>query len=84
MTPGRRAELVAELRAVLVDGVEPTPRIAAAGALVAASGALPWFEREIPWNSTVASRAGALQQGEWGAAAIVVNSTGAATVIATR
>lgn len=92
---GRRDELIAQLRAVLVDGATPTPRIAAAGALVAASGALPWFDREIPWGTTVAERAEELQRGEWGAGAaaaavtrtmiaIAVNATIASTIAASR
>ncbi|GMA33444.1 GOLPH3/VPS74 family protein [Litorihabitans aurantiacus] len=65
----RRAELVARLRAVLVDGVEPDPRTGAIGALVAASGALPTLDREIPWGSAVANRAEELKRGDWGASA---------------
>lgn len=43
-----RAELLADVRSVLVDGAEPTPRTAALAALLYASGTLPQFHREIP------------------------------------
>lgn len=63
----RRSELVASLRRVLVDGVEPSVREAALAALVSASGSLPAMHREIPWSGEVYTRGRALQQGEWGA-----------------
>ncbi|MGW5904466.1 GOLPH3/VPS74 family protein [Streptomyces althioticus] len=66
---GRRAGLVREVRDVLVDGKEPTPRIAALTALIWAGGALHQFDPEIPWNSSVISRARELEQGNWGAGA---------------
>ncbi|WP_308800012.1 GOLPH3/VPS74 family protein [Agromyces silvae] len=65
---GRRAELVASVREVLVDGAEPTPRVAALTALISGSGTLPQFHREIPWSSPVIARAKELEQGNWGAA----------------
>lgn len=65
----RRAELVDELRAVLVDGAEPDARAAALGALVFASGSLPVLHREIPWSGAVHRRGTALAAGDWGAAA---------------
>jgi hypothetical protein len=60
---GRRAELIAGLRAVLIDGVEPTPRMAALVALLSASGELWNLNSEIPWGTKVAERAFALQYG---------------------
>jgi len=65
---GRRAGLLAEVRAAVVDGVEPT-RVAALGALVWASGALPQFHPGIPWNSSVIARAQELERGNWSAGA---------------
>jgi hypothetical protein len=92
---GHRAGLVAELRAALVDGAEPSPRIAALGALVSASGTLPQFHREIPWGSGVATRAKELERGDWGAGAageavtrtmtaIIVNSVVVAMTVLPR
>lgn len=81
-TSGRREELVAAMRAVLVDGEPPTDRVAALVALVSASGALPMLHREIPWSSTTATTAKALEQGDWaaGAAATAVTRTMVAVV----
>jgi len=74
---GRRAELVAEMRAALVDGTAPDDRIAALTALVSASGSLPVLHREIPWSGTTATRAKNLENGDWaaGAAAAAVTRT---------
>ncbi|GMA92451.1 GOLPH3/VPS74 family protein [Homoserinibacter gongjuensis] len=66
---GRRDELLAEVRAVLVDGVEASPRVASLAALLYASGTLPQFDPVIPWSSRVITRAEELTAGEWGAAA---------------
>jgi len=66
---GRRAELVARMRAALVDGEQPTAHIAALVALVSASGSLPVLHREIPWSSATATRAKNLEQGDWAAEA---------------
>ncbi|MFC3997282.1 GPP34 family phosphoprotein [Nocardiopsis sediminis] len=80
---GRRARLLADVRAVLVDGAEPTPRVAALTALLSGSGTLPQFHRDIPWNSPVATRAKELEQGNWGAgaAAEAVARTVTATIV---
>lgn len=64
---GRRDDLLAEVRAVLVDGAEPTERTAALAALLYGSGTLPQFDRDIPWTSPVISRAEELKDGNWGA-----------------
>lgn len=79
----RRARLVADVRAVLVDGAEPTPRVAALAALLYGSGTLPQFDREIPWTSEVIARAEKLKTGEWsaGAAAEAVARTLTATIV---
>ncbi|WDZ83959.1 GOLPH3/VPS74 family protein [Micromonospora cathayae] len=79
----RRARLLADVRQVLVEGVEPTARVAALTALVSASGTLPWFHREIPWTSPVITRAKDLERGDWGAdaAAAAVTRTVTATVV---
>ncbi|WP_405219233.1 GPP34 family phosphoprotein [Agrococcus sp. Ld7] len=63
----RRASLLADVRAVLAEGAAPTARVAALAALLSASGTLPQFSREIPWNSAVATRGKQLEQGDWGA-----------------
>lgn len=91
---GRRAALVESVRAVLADGAPADARTGALAALLSASGALPTLDREIPWNSVVATRAKQLEQGDWGAdaaaeavtrtmTAIVVNATVASVVAAT-
>ncbi|GAB2600654.1 GOLPH3/VPS74 family protein [Pseudactinotalea suaedae] len=66
---GRRADLLGAVREVLVDGAEPTPRVATLAALIWASGALPQLDPEIPWTSAVIARAQELERGSWGAAA---------------
>ncbi|SNT63221.1 Golgi phosphoprotein 3 (GPP34) [Asanoa hainanensis] len=80
---GRRANLIGDVRAVLVDGAEPRPRVAALAALLSGSGTLPQFHREIPWTSPVISRAKELEQGDWGAgaAAEAVTRTVTATIV---
>ncbi|WP_200962223.1 GOLPH3/VPS74 family protein [Mycobacterium sp. Root265] len=86
----RRADLMKNVRAVLVEGATPTPRVAALVALLWGSGALPQFHPEIPWNSAVIARAEELGRGNFGAAganeavtrtmtAIVINSVIVAT-----
>lgn len=67
--PGHRRMLLADVRAVLVDGVDPTPRTAALAALLYGSGTLPQFDRDIPWTSQVIARAEELKDGNWGAGA---------------
>lgn len=64
---GRRDGLLVEVRAVLVDGAEPTERTAALAALLYGSGTLPQFDRDIPWTSPVIARAEELKDGSWGA-----------------
>jgi hypothetical protein len=66
---GRRDMLLSDIRAVLVDGAEPTPRVAALAALLYGSGTLPQFDPDIPWTSPVISRAERLKDGNWGAGA---------------
>lgn len=86
----RRADLMHNVRAVLVEHATPTPRVAALAALLWGSGALPQFHPEIPWNSAVIARAEELGRGNFGAAAageavtrtmtaIVINSVIVAT-----
>ncbi|WP_454860061.1 GOLPH3/VPS74 family protein [Promicromonospora soli] len=65
----RRAELLARVRATLVDGTQPDARTAALTALLSASGNLHQFDPEIPWTSSVIHRAKELEHGNWGAAA---------------
>ncbi|KXK62445.1 hypothetical protein AWW66_08350 [Micromonospora rosaria] len=79
----RRARLLADVRQVLVDGVEPPVRVAALTALLSASGTLPQFHREIPWTAPVISRAKELERGVWGAdaAAAAVARTVTAAVV---
>lgn len=66
---GHRGRLLQDVRAVLVDGAEPTPRTAALAALLYGSGTLPQFDRDIPWTSPVIARAEELKEGNWGAGA---------------
>lgn len=86
----RRADLMRDVRAALVDRATPTPRVAALAALLWGSGALPQLHPEIPWNSAVIARAEELGRGNFGAAAageavtrtmtaIVINSVIVAT-----
>lgn len=79
---GRRTEVIAEMRSVLVDGTEPSERIAAIIALVSASGGLPTLYREIPWSGQTATRAKEIERGDWaaGAAAEAVTRTMVAVV----
>jgi len=66
---GRHEGLISKVRAVLVDGATPTPRLAALIALLSGSGTLSWFHRDIPWTSPVITRAKELERGDWGAGA---------------
>lgn len=66
---GRRRQLFEAVRAVLVDGAEPTPRTAATVALLSASGTLPQFDPGIPWGTRTHDRGKELEQGSWGASA---------------
>lgn len=79
----RRAELLEQVRAIFVDGVTPSPRIAAIGALISASGTLPTFHPGISWSSDVYTRGKELERGEWGADAVgaAVARTVAANVV---
>lgn len=88
----RRARLVERVRAVLVDGAAADDSTGALIALISASGSLPYFDREIPWNSTVATRGKEFERGDTGAdaagqavartmAAVVVNAMVAAAVL---
>lgn len=80
---GRRAGLLADVRAVLVDGVPPRPRTAALAALISGSGTLPQFDPGIPWTSATIARAEELERGNWGAgaAAEAVTRTVTATIV---
>ncbi|GGL06813.1 hypothetical protein Sme01_67190 [Sphaerisporangium melleum] len=79
----RRDGLLADVRAVLVDGVEPTPRVASLAALLYGSGTLPQFDRDIPWTAPMIARAEELKKGNWGAgaAAEAVARTVTATIV---
>lgn len=92
---GRRDALIAEMRAVLVDGAEPSERVASLIALVSASGTLPHVDRRIPWNGTTAARAQQIERGDGAASvagaavtrtmlAVVAGSVIAAAVVAGR
>ncbi|WP_405090123.1 GPP34 family phosphoprotein [Micromonospora sp. NBC_01392] len=80
---GRRAGLLADVRQALSADTPPPARIAALAALLSASGTLPQFDREIPWTSSVITRAKQLERGDWGAdaAAQAVTRTVTATVV---
>lgn len=58
------------MTAVLRDGAEPDPRLAAVIAMISASGTLPSLHPNPEWSSAVATRAKELEQGHWGAAAV--------------
>ncbi|PYF99244.1 Golgi phosphoprotein 3 (GPP34) [Georgenia satyanarayanai] len=81
---GRRPALLTELRAVLVDGAAPTPRVAALAALLHASGTLPQLHPHLPWTGPVIARAEALKDGRWeaGAAAEAVSRSVMAYLVA--
>ncbi|TYT22567.1 GPP34 family phosphoprotein [Luteimonas viscosa] len=64
---GRRSGLIGEVRNVLVDGVGPTPRVAALAALIWGSGTLHQLDPEIPWSPAVITRAQELERGNWSA-----------------
>lgn len=64
---GRRSGLIRDVRNVLVDGIEPTPHVAALAALMWGSGTLHQFDPEIPWSSVVITRARELGRGNWNA-----------------
>ncbi len=92
---GRRARLLHDVRALLVDGAGSTPRTAALAGLIWAGGTLPQFDPDIPWTSAVIARAQELERGRWdvGAAAeavtrtltaIITNSVIVATTVAPR
>ncbi|WP_382304024.1 GPP34 family phosphoprotein [Herbiconiux sp. UC225_62] len=81
---GHRAELIAAMRAVLVDGAAPTERVAAVIALVFASGGLPVLDHEIPWSSATATRAKALEQADWAADAAAAAVTRTMTAVVTN
>lgn len=66
---GRRAGLIEQVRATLLDGETPEPRIGASIALLSASGTLSWFHREIPWSGDVYTRGKEFERGDWGASA---------------
>ncbi|AGZ41228.1 GOLPH3/VPS74 family protein [Actinoplanes friuliensis] len=80
---GHRDRLLADVRAALVDGVEPEPRVAALAALLSGSGTLPQFDPGIPWSTPVIQRAKELEQGNWGAGAAseAVTRTVTATIV---
>jgi hypothetical protein len=77
---GRRSGLIRDVRNVLMDGVDPTPRVAALAALMWGSGSLHQFDPEIPWTSAVITRAQELERGNWsaeGATQAVASATAA-------
>lgn len=65
----RRAELMRQVRAALIDGETPTERIGACIALISASGTLPQFHKDIPWSGDVYTRGKVFERGDWGASA---------------
>jgi len=64
---GRRSGLVRDVHNVLVEGMEPTLRIAALAGLIWGSGTLHQFEPEIPRSSRVGRRAEEFGRGDLGA-----------------
>lgn len=91
----RRADLMAQIRSILVDGVDGSTRSTAIAALLSASGTLPQFDPVIPWTSPVIARAKELEHGNWGAGAaaeavtrtttaVIVNNVVVATAVLPR
>lgn len=82
-TTGRRAALLDGVRDTLLGSGDAEPRSAALAALISASGTLPQFDPEIPWDTPVITRARELEQGNWGAgaAAAAVARTVTATIV---
>ncbi|KAB1656691.1 GPP34 family phosphoprotein [Pseudoclavibacter chungangensis] len=68
-SPGRRDDLVSQIRAALVDGATPNVRTTALIALLSGSGTLVSLHREVPWTSPVIARAAELARGDLGAQA---------------
>lgn len=66
----RRAELLAPVRAALVDDAVPDAHAGALAALLAASGGLPTLYNDIPWSGAVYTRGRELLRGDWGAEAV--------------
>jgi hypothetical protein len=66
----RRAELLAAVRPVLLDGATPDERTAALAALLSGSGSLPLLHADIPWSGQVHDRGKELERGDWGASAV--------------
>lgn len=66
----RRDDLLAEVRPVLVEGADPTPRAGVLAALLSASDSIPALHRDIPWSGEVYTRGKELERGDWGAAAV--------------
>ncbi|WP_430591879.1 GOLPH3/VPS74 family protein [Humidisolicoccus flavus] len=78
---GRREYLRGLIRATLVDGEEPDTRTATITAFISASGALPHFHPEIPWNSKTIARAKEFEQGNWGSKAVAAAVVSATTAV---
>lgn len=79
---GRRAELLAEVRPVLVGGADPSSRTAVLAALLSASDSLPALHRDVPWSGAVYTRGKELERGDWGAAAVGEAVTRTAVAVA--
>ncbi|MDE0571892.1 GPP34 family phosphoprotein [Demequina sp. B12] len=79
----RRPELVSQMTAVLIHGLDPSPRTAVLGALLSASGQLHSLHRDIPWSSAVAKRGKELEKGDWAAHGVSTAVRSAAAAVAT-
>ncbi|WP_380165098.1 GPP34 family phosphoprotein [Jannaschia sp. R86511] len=79
---GRRDELLAQVRPVLVDGAEPAPRVAVLAALLSASDSLPALHHDIPWSGDVYTNGKRLERGDWGAATVGEAVTRTAVAVA--
>ncbi len=78
----RRDDLLAEVRPVLVDGADPTPRAGVLVALLSASDSIPALHRDIPWSGDVYTRGKELERGDWGAGAVGEAVTRTAVAVA--
>jgi len=77
-------ELRARVRAVLVDGAEPSERTAALIAIAQAGGLGKALVVDVPWKQ-VSARAKEVAEGDWAATAVrkAVQSVNAAVIVAT-
>ncbi|WP_061961496.1 GOLPH3/VPS74 family protein [Demequina flava] len=79
----RRPELVSQMQAVYLHGVDPDPRTGILAALLSASGQLHSLHREIPWSGDLKKRGKELEKASWAAEGVSTAIQSAAAVVAT-